>query len=657
MKQLTAGFSMPGIESVVKRVALYARVSTKEQALGYSMDGQEEDGIAHIDMSPFLTLFKVYRDPGVSGTKFSRPDLDSLREDIKNGLVDAVLVKAMDRIGRSERVLMPWFWMLEEAGVATISLTQDIDTTTSNGKSSLSVFIAQAQAEWNAIRERTIGGLNAKARSGGWVCGVPPYGYELEGRGQRGGSKVVLHHEEIEILKKAAHCILDKGYSLDRTADALNADSHRTRSGVRWTGPNLRLRLQGPILDGYTEYRSLTNKGTKTATGPDGQPKWGPTERINLPKALDDDLVTKLRNYFEARHTPRGNREHLYFLSGRITGTCGGYSVGRRVTQTGRPMYFCFEHSKNKGARACKYYRADLIEEAVWRSVVSGLGDCRLLERAADNWTGTLPGNGETYTSRIAELDRMISKLDDLRTTKLVEYTTASVDPLVVKAAQDRFEQDIKELESQRAVAQTLLAELENTLDRKSQVLSLATLSSEKLIAAPPDVRSMVVEMLDLKIVFVNDPKNSAVGSPCNVQAFFRDNKKRVPDTLVDEQWTMLVSKIPALSPKGRKISLRTALEAGFYKVRNDIRWRELPQQFGKEMSLRAIWRTWLREGVLADVVDALGDYEGTGINESRWLPEMKIYGVLEGHVDPVIRSDDDNGLLLESQTALQQEP
>ncbi|MGY1501417.1 recombinase family protein [Streptomyces sp. QTS52] len=634
MTQLTAGFTMPGIESMVKRVALYARVSTKEQTLGHSMDSQEEDGLAHIDANPFLTLFKIYRDPGISGTKFSRPSLDRLREDIKDGFVDVVLVKAIDRIGRSERVLIPWFWMLEEAGVAAISLTQSIDTTTSNGKLALSTFIAQTQAEWNAVRERTIDGLNAKAKAGGWVCGVPPYGYKIEGRGQRGGSKAVPHHKEVEVLKRAAHCLLEQGYSLDRAAEALNADNYRTRSGVAWTGPNLRLRLQGPILDGYTEYRSLKNKGTKTALGPDGQPKWGPTERISLPKLLDDGLVKKLRTYFDTRYVPRGSREHLYHLSGRITGTCGGYFVGRRVAQTRRHMYFCFEHSKDRDVRGCKYYRADLIEEAVWKSVVGVFGDRQFLERAADDWIGALPVTGNEYSSRITDLDAQIDKLETIRTTKLVEYTAAGIAPLVVKAAQDKFEQNIKELKSQRAIAQTLLSELDAALDRKSQILSLSDLSSENLLEAPPHVRSMVVEMLDLKIEFVRDPKNSAAGSPCNVQAFFRENGKLVPDTLTDEQWGMLVSKVPALTPKGRKISLRTVLEAGFYKVRNDIRWRELPQHFGKEVSLRAIWRKWLTAGVLDAIVEALGDYEGTEIDESRWLPEMRIRGVLESHVD-----------------------
>ena len=654
MSQLTAPPSrqIPRIECMVKRVALYARVSTKEQALGYSMDDQEESGLAHIDANPFLTLFKVYRDPGVSGTKFSRPGLNQLREDIKNGFVDVVLVKAIDRIGRSERVLMPWFWMLEEAGVDTISLTQNIDTTTSNGKFALSIFIAQAQAEWNAIRERTIGGLNAKAKNGDWVCGVPPYGYKLEGRGQRGGSKVVPYPKEIEVIKKAAHLILDKGYSLDRAADALNADNLLTRSGVRWTGPNLRLRMQGPILDEYTEFRGLKNKGTRTASNADGSPKWGPTERINLPKALDDDLIKRLRTYFETRYTPRGNREHLYWLSGRITGTCGGYFVGRRVTQTRRHMYFCFEHSKDKDVQGCKYYRAEDLENAVWGAVTTVLGDRGLLEKTADDWIGTLPVNGDDYRARITELDHKISHLDILRTNKLVEYAKAGIDPLVVKAAQDQFAKDIKELQSQRAVAQTLLSELETALDRKKQIISLADLSQEKLLKAPAHVRSQIIEMLDLKVEFVKDPKNSAAGKECNVAAFFHKLGKSIPETLTDEQWAMLVDKVPALSPRNRKISLRIVMEAGFHKARNDIRWRELPQHFGKDTSLRAIWVKWLKEGVLEAAVEALGDYDGTPLDETRWLPKMRLRGVLEGQLDTLLSPPEDNDMLRQSPTA-----
>lgn len=654
MTQLTAppSFQMPRIESLVKRVALYCRVSTKEQALGYSMDGQEAEGLAHIDRDPYLRLFKVYRDPGVSGTKVSRPDLDELREDIRRGFIDVVLIKAIDRIGRSERVLMPWFWMLEEAGVHTISLTQQIDTTSGNGKFTLSIFIAMAQAEWNAIRQRTVDGLNAKAAQGGWVCGVPPYGYTLEGRGQRGGSRVVPYQPEIKILLKAADYLLVKGYSPERAAAALNADGYLTRSGVPWTGANLKLRIMA-ILDQYVTFRNIeVRKGTPVQVGPDGTPKFGPAQKISLPPILPQTTRDGLKAYFSTRTRPRGNREHLYYLSGRIIGTCTGRLVGKRRTTTETWMYGCEGHGegRRKSTKGCKAYRAELLEAHVWKGVVSILSNRAMLEKAADDWIGTLPVNGDDYRDRINELDRKLADNERIRTQTLVQYATAGVDPVVVKAAQDKFEDDARELQSQRAIAQTLLSELETALDRRAQIVALAELSPDRLLRLAPHVRAQVVEMLDLQIEITADAKHMRLAHPCKIEAYFREHGKLVPDTLTNEQWDKLVAAVPALSPHNRKISLRKVLEAGFHKVRENLRWKQLPAAYGSEVSLRAVWLEWLNGGVLDSVVEALGQYPGTPV-EDRELPEMRVTGVLEGTLATMMGQTAVNNLLAPTAT------
>jgi DNA invertase Pin-like site-specific DNA recombinase len=652
MPQTTAppSFEMPRIESLVKRVALYCRVSTKEQALGFSMDGQEADGIAHIEKNQYLQLFKVYRDPGVSGTKVHRPGLDELREDIRNKFVDAVLVKAIDRIGRSERVLMPWFWMLEEAGVDTISLTQQIDTTTGNGKFALSMYIAMAQAEWNAIRERTVGGLNSKAAAGGWVCGVPPYGYTLEGRGSRGGSRVVPYQPEVKVLLKAADYLLVRGYSPERAAAALNAEGYLTRSGVPWTGANLKLRILA-ILDGYVTFRNIAvRKGTPVQLGPDGQPKWGATQKIPLPEILPQATREGMRAFFNTRARPRGNREHLYILSGRIKGTCGGRLVGRRRTLTETWMYGCEGHGegRNKSVKGCKFYRAELIEETIWKGVVRILGDRALLENAADDWIGTLPANGDDYRARIEELDRKITENERLRTTSLIQYMQMGVDPIVVKAAQDRMEEDVRELQTQRAVAQTLLSELETAMDRRAQIVALADVSPERLLRLAPQYQAQVIQILDLQVEVTADSKNLRLAHPCKIAGFFRESGRQVPHALTDEQWDLLSSTVPELSPRNRKISLRTVMDAGFYKVREDVRWNQLPAAYGSETSLRAIWLQWVKGDLLERVAEALGVYEGTLV-EDRELPEMRITGVLEGALASMVGQKEDNDVLASS--------
>ena len=70
-----------------KRIAVYVRVSTKDQ----SVDMQLND-LERYSRERGLDVFKVYQDNGVSGTKETRPALSSLMDDARKRKFDVVLV-------------------------------------------------------------------------------------------------------------------------------------------------------------------------------------------------------------------------------------------------------------------------------------------------------------------------------------------------------------------------------------------------------------------------------------------------------------------------------------------------------------------------------------------------------------------------------------
>ncbi len=79
-----------------KRVALYVRVSTKDQ----SVDMQLND-LERYSKERGFKVFKIYNDNGVSGTKESRPALSELMNDAKKRKFDIVLVWRFDRFAGS----------------------------------------------------------------------------------------------------------------------------------------------------------------------------------------------------------------------------------------------------------------------------------------------------------------------------------------------------------------------------------------------------------------------------------------------------------------------------------------------------------------------------------------------------------------------------
>lgn len=93
-----------------------------------------------------------------------------MREQLRPG--DTVVVWRLDRLGRSLRHLIDTIQDFEGHGVAFLSLTERIDTSTPGGKLVFHVFAALAEFERDLIRERTMAGLQA-ARTRGRTGGRP----------------------------------------------------------------------------------------------------------------------------------------------------------------------------------------------------------------------------------------------------------------------------------------------------------------------------------------------------------------------------------------------------------------------------------------------------------------------------------------------------
>ena len=134
----------------------YARVSTGDQTLNLQLDALTKAGCE-----------KTFTDT-LSGTKAERPGLQEALDFLRPG--DTLVVWRLDRLGRSLRHLIETVTVLSARGIGFKSLTEQIDTTTSNGKLVFHVFGALAEFERDLIQERTQAGLRA-ARARGRVGG------------------------------------------------------------------------------------------------------------------------------------------------------------------------------------------------------------------------------------------------------------------------------------------------------------------------------------------------------------------------------------------------------------------------------------------------------------------------------------------------------
>jgi DNA invertase Pin-like site-specific DNA recombinase len=104
----------------------------------------------------------------MSGTKKSRPELDSLLEVLQSG--DTVVVESLSRLGRSVKNLAELMELFNERNIRLISLKETIDTTSPTGRLMFTILSSLTQFERDVLAERTKEGLNAartRGRSGG----------------------------------------------------------------------------------------------------------------------------------------------------------------------------------------------------------------------------------------------------------------------------------------------------------------------------------------------------------------------------------------------------------------------------------------------------------------------------------------------------------
>ena len=82
--------------------AIYVRVSTDRQGQDQTINQQIERLQAHLkDEGEQLGAESIFRDDGYSGATLNRPGLDRLRDQIREGIIERILITCPDRLARN----------------------------------------------------------------------------------------------------------------------------------------------------------------------------------------------------------------------------------------------------------------------------------------------------------------------------------------------------------------------------------------------------------------------------------------------------------------------------------------------------------------------------------------------------------------------------
>ena len=362
------------------RVALYARVSSQQQAEANTIASQVEALQARIRADGLRVEAEAcFLDEGYSGSTLLRPALERLRDQAAAGALDRLYVHSPDRLARNYalQVLLLDEW--QRAGVEVLFLNRAI------GKSPEEDLLLQIQgmmAEYERakILERSRRGKRHAARAGSVnvLCGAP-YGYHYVGKHEGGGrARYEIQEEHARVVQQIFAWVGLERCSIGEVCRRFQAQAIPSPKGKSyWDRTTVWGILKNPAYKGQAQF-GKTQVGPRRPRlrplrGKKAQPRravavydTAETDRIAIavPALVDENLFAAVAEQLQEnrRRCRTRRRGACYLLQGLLVCDACGYAYyGKPLSQASR---------KGK-ARAHAYYRC-VGTDAYRVSAVSG---------------------------------------------------------------------------------------------------------------------------------------------------------------------------------------------------------------------------------------------------------------------------------------------
>lgn len=365
--------------------ALYCRLSRDDGTESESNSiGNQKKLLSQKAKEMGLTDTKYYVDDGYTGTNFNRPGFQQLIDDIEIGLVSAVMVKDLSRLGRDYVSVGNYTdSYFPEHNIRFIAVNDAIDS--DEGESEIAPFK-------NILNEMYARDISKKIRSShrlrgsmGEPLSQPPYGYMKSPENKK---KWIIDPEAATVVKSIFKMCLDgKGNeTIARElqenkvlipmaywrSKGLNRGGKKTQTNLyKWCKTTVQKILSqqeycGDIINFKTYSKSFKNKTRYE----NSKENWAVFKNVNEP-IIDRETFETVQKFISKtkRRAPKKENGERSIFNGLIyCGDC--HSKMRYHTSTSNKEIHYFTCSDNKVDYRGKcpgrhYVRADALEEVV----------------------------------------------------------------------------------------------------------------------------------------------------------------------------------------------------------------------------------------------------------------------------------------------------
>jgi site-specific DNA recombinase len=387
----------------MKTAAIYARVSSDKQREENTIASQTAALIAFAGERQFEVPREwIFEDDGYSGASLIRPGLERVRDLAAEGLIQAVLVYAPDRLSRRYAHQILLIEELARAGVETVFIRAPRGSTPED---ELLVQFQGMIAEYERaqILERSRRGKRHRARQGEIsVLSGAPFGYRFIRKTDHSPAYYEIDEKQARVVRQIFELYSVQGFSIGAIARLMNEQAIPTcKQRGRWERSTVWGMLRNPAYKGEACFGKTTMAPRQRITRPIRM-RGGVANRnsagheraredwitIAVPPIVSEESFALVQERLQANkiHAPRRTVTPSV-VQGLVSCTKCGYALYRTSTRSSARKihyYRCLgsDAYRHLSGPVCdnRPVRQDLLDDVVWTEIVRLLEDPCLIQ-------------------------------------------------------------------------------------------------------------------------------------------------------------------------------------------------------------------------------------------------------------------------------------
>lgn len=413
----------------------------------------------------------IYEDEGFSGRNTNRPQFQRLLNDIKHKKFDVLICYRLDRISRNVADFSTTLEMLQDNNIAFVSIKEQFDTNTPMGKAMVYIASVFAQLERETIAERVKDNMLELAKSGRWLGGQCPLGFESEQMiylDEDYNERILFKLKPVEDEMNLVKLIFDKYLltgSLHMVVKYLLSNNIKGKNGGDFASMSICDILRNPVyvISDNQVFDYLRNKGIHTCGEPNGNGILIYNKKNSKNKYRDvSDWVAavskhkgiipadkwleiqKLLDQNSKKESPRQGTSKKSLLSGVLK--CARCGAPMRITY-GRPKkdeseriyYYTCTMKANSGKTRCdnpnvhgEYLETNIIEQLLQANVETIMKEleCAIQNTPIKEDNSMIKNIQKDLEMKQKEMNSLINHLSKLDSPVAQEYILKKIDVL-----------------------------------------------------------------------------------------------------------------------------------------------------------------------------------------------------------------------------------